>query len=254
MVASETLSHDNLKQLLSRNGTKIKCFPKPKSAVQTAVFSSTCPRMDNPVKRFVRRVFGLKALQAGKDFKVPIPNRTDKPGKVGQDRLLNALAAYNITVKSPPYPTLSPSGRGLVRGAKQPTIVIDCGTAITLDVVSKDGVFLGGVIAPGMSIMAKALHQNCVLLPMVNPHKPSASIGKDTESAIASGIYFGTVGLVNQIVKELTKTVKTKPNIIITGGDAQLLKPHLVFKSRYEPNLTLQGLYITGKQLNKNNS
>ena len=232
MVASETLSHDDLKRLISRNGTKIKCFPKPKSAVQTAVFSSTCPSMNNLIKRFVKRLFGLKALQAGKDFKIPIANLTDEPEKVGQDRLLSALAAYQLTHKT-----------------RKPSIVIDLGTAITLNVVSKNGAFLGGVIAPGMNTMAKALHQNCALLPRIKPHRPATPIGKNTESAMASGIYFGTIGLVQEVVKEIISSLKVKPNIIITGGDAQMFRPHLRFPYQYVPNLTLRGLYIWAKHL-----
>lgn len=230
IVASESMAHQALKELVSKDTCQLKnhCVAKPMSAVKLVVYSSTCSAMEPVVRRFIRKLFGINALKVGKDIKVPITNRVDQPGQVGQDRLLNALAAYRRTHRT--------------------SIVIDLGTAITVDLVSGKGEFMGGAIAPGLSTMAKALHQNCSLLPLIRPVKPKSVVGKNTQSAIASGVYYGTIGIVNNIVSEMVAKLKSRPAIIVTGGDTALLKPGLTFKHLIIPNLTLEGLFQTAQK------
>ncbi|MFH1231092.1 MAG: type III pantothenate kinase, partial [Planctomycetota bacterium] len=216
-IANETIPNTSINKVFLDKVLKINGGRKIISLVKNILVSSTCPEVDRIINEWCKKVFKIKPLRAGKDFPIPIVNQTAQPEKVGKDRLLNALAA-----------------RQIVKG-KNPIVVISCGTAITFDVISHKGEFLGGVIAPGFHTMTESLHQNCALLPLIKPVKKEPQIiGKNTEDAINSGVYYGTIGLVKNIVRELVNELKVKPSnlrIILTGGDAKLVKPELPFKS-----------------------
>ena len=240
IIASETIPNTSLNKSFSSKIININNNYKIISKVKTILVSSTNPEVEPIVTEWSNRVFKIKPLRAGKpsritdtarssgDFEIPIINRTDAPEKVGKDRLLNALAARKITP------------------GRKPLIVISCGTAITFDVISAKGEFLGGVIAPGINMMAKALYQNCALLPWVKlPSKKPAALGRNTQNAIISGVYFGGAGLVENIIRELARELKIKPaslSLVITGGDAELVKSAIQFKANLIPYLTLRGL------------
>jgi type III pantothenate kinase len=207
--------------------------PKIISSVRQVLLASTHPTTDRLVTHWSKEVFGLKTLRAGRDFRIPMPVLVDEPGRVGVDRLLNTFAAYQITHKL--------------------TLVIDFGTAITFDIVSERGEFLGGVIAAGINTMARALHNDCALLPLIKPTVVDKAIGKNTEEAMQSGIYLGTVGLIKYLVEKITAELGKKPQIIATGGDAELLKPDpqgrrggdLPMIGQIIPDLTLRGLVLS---------
>jgi type III pantothenate kinase len=228
-IATETIPNTSLNQtFLNRiNGGK-----RIISAVNNVLISSTDPEIEAVIIKWSKKVFKIKPLKAGKDFAIPIVNRTDEPERVGKDRLLNAFASYKII-----FPGYRPKY----------IIVISAGTAITFDVVSSRKEFLGGVIAPGINTLAKSLYQNCALLPLVKiplQRRPKI-IGRNTREAITAGIYFGSAGLVNNIIQELVSELKIKHSklrIILTGNDAELIKPQIPFKSEVIPYLTLKGL------------
>jgi len=194
------------------------------SALRQIVFCSTKPDIESIITQWAEKVFKLTPLKAGKDFPIPLTNKTIEPEKVGKDRLLNAFGAYYACQ------------------AKTYIIVIDGGTAVTFNVVSPKGEFLGGVIAPGLNTLAKSLNQNCALLPLINAPKTRPSvIGKNTKQAINAGVYYGFAGLVKNIAYELIMEYKN-PMIIVTGGDASLIKSAIGFKCKVIPDLTLRGL------------
>lgn len=240
IIASESIANTSLNTAFLSKVLDINGGNKIISKVKTILIASTNPDVEPIIIEWCEKVFKIKPLRAGRpsriidtarssgDFDIPIINRTDAPAKVGKDRLLNALAA-----------------RKIVSGNK-PIIVISCGTAITFDVVNSRGEFLGGAIAPGIGLLAKALYQNCALLPWVKiPSKKPVALGRNTQDAIISGVYFGGTGLVKNIAQELIKALKIKPsglNIILTGGDAELVKQALPFRCKIIPNLTLKGL------------
>lgn len=230
-LANETIPNYLLNTTFLEKVIKINGGKKIISVMQNILFCSTCPKIERIIIKWSQKVFKIKPLKAGKDFPIPIINRTSEPERVGKDRLLNALAAYKIIAAK--YPHFF-------------TIVIDSGTAITFDVVSNKGEFLGGIIAPGLNTMAKSLSQNCALLPLVKiPGKRPAVIGKNTLDAISSGVYFGTIGLVKNITQELVRTLKinhSKLRIIVTGGDAEIIKLGIPFRNEVIPYLTLRGL------------
>lgn len=152
----------------------------------------------------------------------------DQPAKVGADRLVNTLAAHSL------YPG--------------PSIIVDFGTATTFDVVSAQGDYAGGVIAPGVDLALSALHDAAALLPPVEVARPDRVIGTDTVGAMQSGIYWGYVslveGLINRIRAEYGETGDASFTVIATGGLAPLLAGGTDAIDAIEPNLTLTGLVL----------
>jgi type III pantothenate kinase len=172
-----------------------------RAKIDRALMVSTNPRAEKYLVQWVKKSFGLKLLKAGRDFKVPMPVRVKEPGKVGMDRLLNAFAAYQKT--------------------KKLTLVIDFGTAVTFDVVSARGEFLGGAIATGLATMARALHNDCALLPLIKPTRAKKAIGKNTVEAMNAGVYLGWVGITKYLVERIREEAGKKLYVIATGGDAE---------------------------------
>ncbi|MGQ3684868.1 MAG: type III pantothenate kinase [Candidatus Loosdrechtia sp.] len=195
--------------------------------LKAVVLSSVNPETETLIVECVERCFHMKPCCIGKDMPVPIPVVTDHPEKVGSDRLANAVAAFERT--------------------KGWAIIVDAGTAITIDVIDDKGAFLGGTIAPGVALSSKALHQYTAFLPDIFIHKPKNIIGKNTEEAISSGIYWGTVGMVENILSMLCDEINCKPAILATGGDATMLQQEIPFITEVIPELTLEGIMITYK-------
>jgi len=165
---------------------------------------------------------------------LPLVIDVDFPEKVGIDRLLNAMAA------------------NARRKPGQLAIVVDSGTATTVDLVDGTGVFRGGAILPGFEMGAKALNQYTALLPLIQHHRlhdriPSA-IGRNTPEALESGLYWGHVGAVRQLIESILNestpsTASPDPLVLLTGGAAPVLRPHLP-EAQWEAALCLQGLVI----------
>jgi len=162
-----------------------------------------------------------------------LTNRTTVPERVGPDRLFDAVAANRL------------------RGAGQPAIVIDSGTATTVDLVGGDGAFLGGAIVAGFELVAAALHERTALLPRIDIadlESPPTPLGTDTAAALRSGLYWGLVGGVKELVARLAETAREttseSPLLLLTGGASPLLLPHLP-SAHHERHLTLQGLILS---------
>lgn len=153
-----------------------------------------------------------------------------EPRSIGADRLANAAAVAQLY------------------GA--PAIVVDFGTAVTFDVVSAKGDYVGGVIAPGLEVMTNYLYQRTALLPKLTLREPPRTIGKTTRDAMMSGAVFGYRGLVREIVARITAENFSgkKPRIIATGGYAQLIAQKLPEIEAVHPNLTLEGLRIVANR------
>jgi type III pantothenate kinase len=173
--------------------------------------------------------------------RLPIVIDVDFPEKVGIDRLLHAIAA------------------NIVREAEQPAVIISSGTATTVDYVDAQGRFCGGAILPGFDLCARALHQYTALLPLIEmstvlSHDATpAELGKNTEAAITSGLYWGHVGAVKELMRRLMHVdeVHHHPLLLLTGGAAPLLHPHLPTIVRDEPHLALQGLALVAASTNE---
>ena len=156
----------------------------------------------------------------------PLAIRVDEPRRVGIDRLLNAVAVNEI------------------RRADHPAVIVDSGTATTVDVVASDGAFEGGAILPGLALSAKALHEYTALLPLVSvPELGQATpepLGRNTRAAIRSGLFWGQLGAVKELIE---RQVGTDADLFVTGGGGALLASHLPH-ARFEPHLPLQGLVL----------
>jgi type III pantothenate kinase len=160
---------------------------------------------------------------------LPIEVRLPRPDMVGIDRLLGGLAASRL------------------RAAAQPAIVVDLGTAVTVDAVAEDGAFLGGAIMPGIGMTARAFHEFTDLLPLVEMTELSSeppTLGTSTQDAIRSGLFWGAVGGVRELVQRLGSELGAQPLLLLTGGAApsvaQLLDPAAVFA----PHLVLSGIAL----------
>jgi type III pantothenate kinase len=152
-----------------------------------------------------------------------------RPKTIGTDRLANALAAR--------------------RHFGAPVVVVDFGTAVTFDVVSRNRKYVGGIIAPGLSAMTDYLHEKTALLPRIRIREIRTVIGRSTEEAMLVGAVQGYRGLIRELVKQLKRELKApRLPVVATGGYAKLIAARLPEISAVEPNLTLEGLRLVAEQ------
>lgn len=158
--------------------------------------------------------------------KMPITIEYPNPSKIGADRLANASAA--------------------ILGRQGPAIVIDFGTAVTFDVISKAGSYLGGVIAPGTASLRDYLHQKTALLPAIQLEEPNSAIGRSTEEAMQVGAVIGYRGLIREILNEVRRELGGEPKIFATGGDAELISKGIYDIDIIDQDLTMKGIQAIG--------
>jgi type III pantothenate kinase len=187
-----------------------------------AAIASVVPAKTALLKRLLKLEFGIRAKIIGKDIPVRMVNRYRHPKQVGVDRLLNGLAAY--------------------RRYRKALVVIDFGTAITFDVVSKKGEYLGGVIAPGIEISIEALFKKTAMLPKIRLRHPKNWVGKDTVESIRVGCSVGIGGLCDRMVEAISQKAKMKPVVLATGGYASFMKRYCRSIQRVLPDLILDGI------------
>lgn len=188
------------------------------------IISSVVPPVLDMLQEMAKKYFRVKPLIVGPDVETGMRILYDHPGEVGADRIVNAVAAYDRYRKS--------------------CIVVDFGTATTFDYVSSRGEYMGGAIAPGIGISAEALFQRTSKLPRIEITKPERVVGKNTIQSMQSGIFFGYVGLVDEIVRRIKKEVKSNPKVIATGGLASLIANESETIEAVDEFITLEGLRI----------
>jgi len=187
------------------------------------VIASVVPPMTSTWAELAERLVGRdEILVVGPDTPIGMENRYESPRDVGADRLANAVAAKTLL--------------------GTPAIVVDFGTATTLDVISADGAYLGGAILAGPEMAAEALYAKTARLPSVFVTDPGRAIGHSTDQSIQSGIFYGTVGAIDSLIERIQGELGRRCRVIATGGAA----PPFVAASRYIENydafLTLKGL------------
>jgi len=163
---------------------------------------------------------------------LPLTVDVEFPERVGMDRLVAALAANRL------------------RSSGSPAIVVDAGTAITVDLVDAHGVFRGGVILAGFGLTARALAAGTDLLPAVDTtfqRDPPPVIGRSTEQAIRSGLFWGGIGAIRELVGRIESQLATSTELFVTGGDAERLTDYLSEHARFVPDLVLQGVALAAK-------
>lgn len=203
------------------------------SKINGIAISSVVPILTGVFVEMSEKYFRIKALVVDSDMETGIKIKYHIPSEVGADRIVNAVAAYEKY--------------------NSPSIVIDFGTATTFDYVTEKGEYLGGAIAPGIGISAQALSEHTAKLPKVEITKPPYVIGRNTVSNIQSGIFYGNIGLVKEIVARMKNEIKTKKKItvIATGGFLELIKNENVPIDYFVPDLTLVGLMLIYKKWRK---
>lgn len=177
-------------------------------------------------------------LRSSEQF--PIAIDVEEPRKVGLDRLLNAIAANQR------------------RDPQSDCVIVDCGTATTVDLVTADGTFRGGAILPGFALSAKALHHYTEVLPLLSIEEILAiddetagheSLGRNTQPAIMSGVFWGQVGAIRELITRFSKHLNGRSlSILLSGGGAKLLVPHFEH-AKYCPHLALEGLVATAQAI-----
>jgi len=186
--------------------------------------SSTVPALVREYEVFAERWAKAPLLVLGPGVRTGIPIRYDDPREVGPDRIANAVAAKERY------------------GA--PCIVVDFGTSTNFDVVSPQGEYVGGVLAPGIETSMEALFQRAARLVKVDFAEPPSVIGKTTATALQSGLVYGFAGQVDRIVEEIGRELRARAPVVATGGLAELIAAHSRTIERIDPFLTLEGLRL----------
>jgi len=193
--------------------------------IKAAIMSSVVPQATFSLRMLTRQYFHTELLIVGEPgVELDINVRIDRPREVGADRLVNAVAAW--------------------QRHKQAMIIVDFGTATTFDVVDDKGDYIGGVIAPGVNLSLEALHRAAAKLPNVAVERPLQVIGKETVTAMQSGIYFGYVGLIEGITERIRKEYGKPMRVIATGGLAPLFAKATPVIDVLEPDLIIDGLRL----------
>ncbi len=204
----------------SRVGAIHEWSPKNPDSI---IISSVVPRLDRPLRNFLRKRFGREPLFVSAKMKLPLRFRKH-PAQLGADRIVDMVAVYQKW--------------------KQAVLVIDFGTATTFDVVSADGDYVGGNIVPGLGIINAALHEKTAKLPQVRVSKPRRVIGRTTREQIAAGVYYGYLSLVEGMVHRIQKEYGKKFLVVATGGFARLIAKDCPVIHQVDPTLTLEGLRL----------
>lgn len=189
--------------------------------IKDVIISSVVPEADFHINSFCKKYLNCTAIMVSHEI-VDISIDINSPEELGSDRIVNAVA--------------------VLEHYQAPAIVIDFGTATTFDVIDENGSYSGGVIAPGVNLSVSALHRAAAKLPSVSIKKPESVIGRDTVGAIQSGIYWGYVGLIKEIVEKISNEMGQTPFVIATGGLACLFADNISVIKTVDNDLALKGL------------
>ncbi len=193
--------------------------------IDAVIVSSVVPQVVFNLRLLCNRYFDCRPFVVGKpDCLLPVKPRVDEGTIVGADRIVNTVGAH------------ARHGGDL--------IVVDFGTATTFDVVGEDGAYIGGVIAPGVNLSLKALHDHAAALPFVDVTKPERVIGTNTVACMQSGVFWGYVGLIEGICTQIRAEYKRPMKVIGTGGLSTLFEQGTDVFDALEADVTLQGLLL----------
>jgi len=201
----------------------------PHIDVAAAIIGSVVPPMTRAVASAVRLAFQIEPEIAKADRIPGILARVERPGEVGIDRLANCVAAHERY--------------------GSPAIIVDFGTTTTFDVTSATGDYVGGVIAPGVSMSIESLGQGAAQLPRIELRRPDKIVGTNTIACMESGTYWGYVYLVREMIKSIVEEIPHAPHVVATGGLATLLADEITSINHVDPVLTLHGLAIMHTRL-----
>ena len=216
---------DSLNQKIIRNKFN---FLRKKIYLKNAIISSVVPKTFSQIKKIFFNLYKVNCIELKKLNLSRLVNIEVNKKEIGSDRLANAIS---------------------VMSKKKNFIVVDFGTATTFDVIKKNN-YLGGVIAPGVTLSLDNLIKKASLIPNIELHKSKSIIGKNTKQAVLSGFFWGYNGLINGIISKIKKKTNQKYEIIFTGGLAHLFNKDIKDKVTIDKNLTINGLIKVSKHFN----
>ncbi len=208
-------------------GVLLNLMERKKVSPSKIIGIALCSVVPPLVPAFVelcRKYLGCEPLVVEAGVKTGMRIRLDNPREVGSDRVVDAVAAQHLYGK--------------------PLIIVDLGTATTFSVVSQEGDYLGGAIAPGIVIATEALYTHTAALPRIRLSRPEQAIGRNTVAAMQSGIIFGHVGLIEGMIRRIEQELGSKAKVIATGGQAYFLAQEIPVVEIVNPDLTLIGLRL----------
>ena len=194
------------------------------SSVDGVALASTVPQLHRAYEELAKDYARAELLELGPGIRTGVPIRYEDPREVGPDRIANAVAA--------------------VDRYGPPCVVVDFGTSTNFDVVSAEGEYVGGVLAPGIEVSMDALFQRAARLFKVDFVEPPTVIAKNTAASLQSGLVYGFAGQVDGIVERIREELGVEAQTVATGGLADLIVPHARTLDRIDPFLTLEGLRV----------
>ncbi len=214
-----------ISNLLERNEVNVK-------DIKDAIICSVVPNTMHSLQNALIKYFDIKPIVVEAGIKTGIRIATPNPQQIGADRIVDAVAAYELY--------------------GGPVLVIDFGTATTYDLVDADGTFLGGITAPGIRISAKALWEDAAKLPEIEIKKPEKILGKDTITSMQSGLVYGQIGQTEYIIKKtLEEAGLTNAKVVVTGGLGRIISNETDTIDVYDPELTLKGINLVYQKQNR---
>tara|TARA_B000000565_G_scaffold5448_1_gene4510 strand:+ start:158 stop:898 length:741 start_codon:yes stop_codon:yes gene_type:complete len=216
---------DSLNKKIIRNKFN---FLRKKIYLKNAIISSVVPKTFTQIKKIFYNLYKVNCVELKKLNLTRLINIKVNKKEIGSDRLANAIS---------------------VMRKNKNFIVVDFGTATTFDVIKKNN-YLGGVIAPGVTLSLDNLIKKASLIPKIKLHKSKSIIGKNTEQAVLSGFFWGYNGLINGIISKIKKKTNQKYKIVFTGGLAHLFNKDIKDKVTIDKNLTINGLIKVSKHFN----
>ena len=196
--------------------------------IRDVIIGSVVPPLTGTIRDMAQRYFGVAALIVEPGVNTSMPILYENPAEVGADRIVNSIAAYER----------------FGRSVSRPMVVVDFGTATTLDAITAKGEYLGGAICPGVQISADALFQRAARLPRIDVRKPSRVIGRTTVGAMEAGLFWGYVGMVEGLVRRMSDELGGGALCIATGGLAEVIAPETSLIEHVDADLTLHGLRL----------
>ncbi len=218
----ERFGHDRIDEVVDVAGQAWAALPK--ELRRAAVAGSVVPALLDPLRALVSKRLDTPLLVVGDDLHRPLSLAVEAPEAVGIDRVCCAAAAYDE-----------------IRNA---CVIASFGTAITVDCVNNEGTFMGGAILPGVNLQARALHDGTAALPHVTVKPTGAVYGATTEQAIDNGIIYGIVGGLREITERYATELMTWPQLVVTGGNAELVGKQCDFIDSVVPDLCVRGIAL----------
>ncbi len=219
-----------LKDLLISAWDRIPVAKSSKERKKDGIIAavSVCPENTKMLDEICEDELGEKVKIVGRNIPLPIEMGVDETEKVGTDRVVSAAAAFAVV--------------------EDAVMVADFGTAVTVDLVDEQGVFLGGVIYPGFAMSAKGLREGTAQLPDVRITRPRSVIGANTNEAINAGVYYGAIGMLETVSRLFAEQIGKWPQLIATGSGKEVIKQDCPFVNSWVDDLVVQGVVLAYKK------